>query len=54
MAKVTTDKPEKKRSGLPMSEEQKKAHLKAFSDIDKCIEALKSCNKTKKALKCKK
>lgn len=42
------------RKGIPMSEKQREEHLKAFSDIDLCIDALKSCNKKKKALECKK
>lgn len=43
-----------KHSGRPMSDEEKKIHAKAFSDMNKCIDALKSCNKKKKALECKK
>ena len=38
--------------GLPMSEKELKEYKKAFSDMDDCF--TKSCNKTKKALKCKK
>ena len=29
-----------KHSGIPMSEESLKEHLKAFSDIEECIKAL--------------
>ena len=36
MAKETTDK----YAGLPISEESLKEHLKVFSDIEECIEAL--------------
>lgn len=54
MGKGITDKPSKKRCGIPMSEKQREEHLKAFSDIDLCIQALGSCKTKKKALKCKK
>ena len=36
MAQETTDK----HAGIPMSEKSLKEHLKAFSDIEECIEAL--------------
>lgn len=36
MAQETTDK----NAGKPMSEESLKEYLKAFSDIEECIEAL--------------
>lgn len=52
-SKVQTEKVNKHRSGLPMSEESLKEHRKAFSDIEECIEALykqdkKAYNKSNK------